>query len=784
VSLFPSHDDLNDAISEESSSFVQVAVERGVDRADGLTYAAPEGVGVGQRVMVPIGRGNTPTAGIVIRSGGRELLGGFDPKKVKRILSTTDARVNSGVIELARWMSGYYLSPIGMVLATALPGAVKAKTGARTRKAVKPTGAEIDADELKRVLVGKTREAWTAIGALPGDVWPIDAKLLRARIGLSNVGPINRLIASGLMEQVEVRSIRAPEAFDLLEARADVRPTLTAQQRDVVDGIGGSLDSFGVHLIQGVTGSGKTEVYMHLIERVLAAGKSALVLVPEIALTPQTGGRFVSRFRDAGVAVLHSGLTASTRHKQWAAAQSGEARVVVGARSAVFAPLENIGIIVVDEEHDSSYKQDSMPRYNGRDAAIKRAQIEGCPVVLGSATPSLESYANARAGRFACWKLTTRAHGGAMPTVRIVDMEKDPRVRLDEHAESLRKQTDSIGPSLHTELVRTISEGSQAILLLNRRGFASVVVSSDTKCGWRLECDQCDSTMVVHRGSVRTQGGRRFVRCHHCASEQLIPRSCPMTGKPVVELGAGTQRVEDEIERRYGALLGLRQGESFVRVDSDSMRSAKDYFEILERFGRGELKLLLGTQMIAKGLDFPNVSLVGVLSADTALYLPDFRAEERTFQLVNQVAGRAGRGEKPGRVVVQTVNPLSPAITLAAAHKYEAFASEELNNRTIAGFPPATRMARVVVRHADSMRAKSVAAGIAGSVRTHAGDSVRVTGPMECAIARISNQYRWSVEFVAQRANLIQRALGAARAEGVLKSDAMTAVDVDPLWLM
>ncbi|MCA9303774.1 MAG: primosomal protein N' [Phycisphaerales bacterium] len=784
MSLFPSHDDLSDAIGEDFSSFVQVAVERGVDRADGLTYAAPEDVGVGQRVMVPVGRGNTPTAGIVIRAGGRELLGGFDPRKIKRILSSTDARVNRSVIELARWMSGYYLAPIGMVLATALPGAVKAKTGSRTRTAVRPTGAEICADELRSVLVGKTKEAWAAIGELSAEVWPIDAKVLRARLGLNNVGPINRLVAAGLMEEVEVRSIRAPEAFDLLEARLDTRPRLTDQQREVVEGIGGALDTFGVHLVQGVTGSGKTEVYMHLIERVLASGRSALVLVPEISLTPQTGGRFVSRFRDAGVAVLHSGLTASTRHKQWAAAQSGEARVVVGARSAVFAPLENIGIIVVDEEHDGSYKQDSMPRYNGRDAAIKRGQIEGCPVVLGSATPSLESYANAKSGRFSYWKLTTRAHGGAMPEVKIVDMERDPRVRLDERAEGLRKPTDSIGPTLHHELVRTINDGSQAILLLNRRGFASVVVSSDAKCGWRLECDQCDSTMVVHRGSVRTQGGRRFVRCHHCGSEQLIPKSCPMTGKPVVELGAGTQRVEDEIERRYGELLGLKQGETFVRVDSDSMKNAKDYFDILERFGRGELRVLLGTQMIAKGLDFPNVSLVGVLSADTALYLPDFRAEERTFQLVNQVAGRAGRGEQPGRVVVQTVNALSPAITLAAAHRYEAFASEELNNRRMAGFPPATRMARVVVRHEDSMKAKAIAAGIAGSVRTHAGNTVQVTGPMECAIARISNQYRWSVEFVAEQANLIQRALGAARADGVLKSDATTAVDVDPLWLM
>ncbi len=780
MSLFSANDNSLDVFDVDSAWFVQVAVERGIDRADGLTYRAEETVGVGQRVMVPVGRGNTPTAGIVIGAGGAELLGGFDPRKVKTILQATDARVEPSIVALAKWMSTYYLCPIGMVLASALPAAVKSKTGARTRTAVQIADDASESDGL----VGKTKEAWSAIRDLPADQFPIDAKVLRSRIGLSNVGPINRLLKAGLLETVEIKSIRAPEVFDLLEDRPDPRHPLNEQQHHVVEGITPTLGSFAVHLLQGVTGSGKTEVYMHLIDRVLASGKSALVLVPEIALTPQTAGRFVSRFGDVGVSVLHSGLTASTRHRQWAAARDGDARVVVGARSAIFAPLGDLGIIVVDEEHDNSYKQDSMPRYNGRDAAIKRAQIEGCPIVLGSATPSLESYANAKSGRFAYWKMSMRAHGGAMPTVRIVDMERDGQVRLDDSAQALRKRTDSIGPSLHKAIVETIESGSQAILLLNRRGFASVVVSSDKKCGWRLECDQCDATMVVHRGSVRTQGGRRFVRCHHCGAEQLIPKSCPMTGKAVVELGAGTQRVEDEIERRYGALLGLKHGETFLRVDSDSMKNAKDYFNTLDRFAKGELKMLLGTQMIAKGLDFPNVSLVGVLSADTALFLPDFRAEERTFQLVSQVAGRAGRGETHGQVLVQTLNPLSPAITLAAAHKYDTFASQELNNRRIAGFPPVTRMARVVVRHQDHHKAHAIALGIAESVRAHADSSVQITGPMECAISRIANQYRWAVEMIAPTANLIQRALAAAREEGALKSDATTAVDIDPIWLM
>ncbi len=762
--------------------FVRVAIERGLDRADGLSYRSDEPVRVGQRVIVPVGRGNTATGGIVIEAGGMELLNGFDPRKVKPISEITSSGIEPGVVELARWMSKYYLCPLGMVLNSALPSAVKSRTGAKTRIGVQVCVSV--PEDAEGVLVGKTKFAWEQICGLADDVFPADPKALRVKLGLSNLTPINRLLKAGFLETVEIQSIRAAEVFDLLEQREDTRPMLNEEQSGVVDGISKTLDAFGVHLVQGVTGSGKTEVYMHLIDRVLARGKTALVLVPEIALTPQTAGRFVSRFGGVGVSVLHSGLSASTRHKQWASARDGQSRVVVGARSAVFAPLSDLGMIVVDEEHDSSYKQDSMPRYNGRDAAVKRAQLEGCPVVLGSATPSLESYANAMDGRYTRWRLATRATGGLMPSVRVIDMERDVHRKLDGKNEALRRKTDAIGPSLHDAIVETIESGSQALLLLNRRGFASVVVSTDPQCGWKLECDQCDATMVVHRGSVRTQSGRRYVRCHHCGSERLIPKSCPMTGKPVVELGAGTQRVEEEIERRYGELLSLREGEGFARVDSDSMRSAKDYFRTLDRFGSGALKMLLGTQMIAKGLDFPNVSLVGVLSADTALYLPDFRAEERTFQLVSQVAGRAGRGSTPGRVLVQTLNPLSPAITLAAEHRYDTFASQELTNRRLAGFPPCTRMARVVIRHKDHARAHAIALQIGDALRRDGVEGVQITGPMECVISKIANQYRWSIELVAPRANLIQLALGRVRAEGLLKSDASCGIDVDPIWLM
>tara|TARA_R110000782_G_scaffold57258_1_gene119498 strand:+ start:2190 stop:4526 length:2337 start_codon:yes stop_codon:yes gene_type:complete len=761
--------------------FVRVAVERGVDRDDGLTYrfeGGASGVAVGDRVEVPVGRGDKAVGGVVIEVGGAELLGGFDPSRVKPVLRTTGARLPASLVELGRWLAGYYCSPVGMVLASMLPAAVKAGTGSRTVRLVRPVaGAEPDG-KLTRTVAS----AWDAVRAMDAALFPLDAKQLAAQAGASNLGPINRLIDMGVLEWVGHVEVRAPELFEHAPSGPAPVVDLTPAQAGVVEGIAGTLGGFGVHLVHGVTGSGKTEVYLRVIERALAAGKSAVVLVPEIALTPQTAGRFVARFRAHGVAVLHSGLSASARHKQWQAAANGRARVVVGARSGVFAPIANLGVIVVDEEHDSSYKQDQLPRYHARDVAIKRAHLEGCTVVLGSATPALESWHNAVQGRYTLWKLRERVAGGRMPRVQIVDMAAE---RLAMRADRGRaSEGDAIGQTLAAALGRTLDTGGQAILLLNRRGYASVVVSSDKTCGWKLECERCDATMVVHRGTVREQGGRRYVRCHHCGDERMIPKVCPMTGKAVIELGAGTQRVEEELERRFGASHGLVRGSGFERVDADTMRRAADYFDVLGRFGRGELRVLLGTQMIAKGLDFPNVSLVGVLSADTALSLPDFRAEERTFQLVAQVAGRAGRGERAGVVVVQTYNPENPAIVRAAAHDFDGFATRELESRRRAALPPVTRMARVVVRDEDSRKAWDRARELVGLLRDAGGGRVTVQDPVECVIARIADRWRVGIELVADDPRAIQAALGAVRAKGMIKSDASTAVDVDPVAMM
>jgi primosomal protein N' (replication factor Y) len=762
---------------QTTGAFVRVAVERGLDRGDGLTYAG-EGLEVGDRVEVPVGRAGQAVGGVVIAAGGAELLEGFDPGRVKRVLRSTGSRVPPELVALGQWLAGYYCCPLGMVLASMVPAAVKAGTGSRTVRLV----GRVDGVSLGGKVPKAVAAAWEGVRSIEDTEFPLDARALAARVGASNIGPINRLIDLGVLAWVERKEVRAPEMFEQAEPTPDRSVSLTLAQATVVEGICGTLGGFGVHLIHGVTGSGKTEVYLRVIERALAAGKNAVVLVPEIALTPQTAGRFVARFSGHGVAVLHSGLSASARNKQWQAVSSGEARVVVGARSAVFAPVKNLGVIVVDEEHDGSYKQDQLPRYHARDVAIKRGHLEGFPVVLGSATPALESWHNARQGRYRLWKLSERVGGGRLPRVTVVDMAAE-RLAM-RHERGKASEEDAVGPTLAAALGRTLDEGGQAILLLNRRGYASVVVSSDRNAGWKLECDRCAATMVVHRGSVREQGGRRYVRCHHCGDEKMIPRVCPISGKAVVELGTGTQRVEEELERRFGMSHGLVAGAGFERVDADTMRRAADYFEVLGRFGRGELRVLLGTQMIAKGLDFPNVSLVGVLSADTALTLPDFRAEERTFQLLAQVAGRAGRGERPGEVVVQTYNPHNPAVTLAAKHDYDSFATQELDARSRAGLPPVTRMARVVVRDEDHAKAWARARDLVERMRQVGSDRVTVNNPAECVIARIADKWRVGIELVAEDPRAIQAVLGSLRAAGLVKSDAATAVDVDPVAMM
>jgi primosomal protein N' (replication factor Y) (superfamily II helicase) len=787
---------------EKITGYARVAVERGVDRyPDGLTYSVTEPLAdlqPGERVIVPLGRGDTPTASYVIDISDQTEL---DPEKVKPILQRdrVAAKLPSELMKLAQWISNYYCAPLGMTLATMLPAAVKKNVGSVTRVFI-DLGDPMPLDEK---LPAKQKAVLRTLADLPAAKRPVEISTLAEMAGLKTKGPINKLLDRGLVEAKRKTSVEA--VWMEYAGDAFVPDELTDEQKRVLSALGCRLsvagasssaecrvpiaeDSFSVHLLHGVTGSGKTEIYIRLIERVLAAGKSALMLVPEISLTPQTGGRLIGRLVDHRVAILHSGLTAAQRHQQWAMVADGRARVIIGARSAVFSPIPDraLALIIVDEEHDGSYKQDQVPRYHGRDVAIRRAQIANCPIILGSATPSLESWYNATcspslegSGEFAQHKprytlhqLTKRVPGTRLPHVQVVDFVEQQRHYKD-------KRVHLIGPVMLDAIGRTLADEAQALILLNRRGYANYIACPDQHCGWTMQCDDCDVTMVYHKNRALPTGG--YVRCHHCLAEQKLPATCPQCGNKISTFGLGTQRVEEELAREFPQLV---EDETLKRVDSDTMHGAKDFHDVVGRFGKGEIRVMVGTQMIAKGLDFPGVRLVGVINADTAINLPDFRATERTFQLVSQVAGRTGRGLVPGRVVVQTFNPDSPAIQLAAQHDYESFAKLEMRHRQLAGLPPITRMARIVLRDEDHVKCTAAARQLHAALKPLADESIRLRGPAPCPIARIAGKHRQQIEIIAPTARRLQQLLAAARRAGLIKSDAKMAVDVDPIALL
>ena len=792
----------------DGAVFARVAVERGVEHLDGppgFTYLcdAQAPPVVGQRVMVPLGRGGTLAAGIVIELGGRELAEGLAIEKIKYIASLSLAVLPPDLMRLGEWISIYYLSPLGMVYSSIIPAAVKRGVG-RTEMELFEPSPQAPAQEAVARLKPTARRLWSAIAALGAEEFPLPARTLAERVGMATSGAaLRQLVDGGLLVSRRVSRVRAMGSAAIhppeIAASTSAPLRLNAEQAAAVAGISQGFNSgsdgagFCVHLLHGVTGSGKTEVYLQVLEACLRAGRNAIILVPEISLTPQTAARFTSRFGAKTVAVLHSGLTSSQRHAEWERAATGGlggaggegggegARVVVGARSAVFAPLTNIGLMIVDEEHDGSYKQDRLPRYHGRDVAIKRAQLAGATVILGSATPSLESWAGAAGGRYKLWTLRERATGASLPRVLVVDMRNERRER---DANFTATYQHLIGPTLERAIRATAAAGMQTLLLLNRRGFSSYVSCRSNACGYIVSCDQCDVNLVLHKHQGIPAGG--FVCCHHCESQQLLPLRCPSCGGKLHQFAGGTQRLEDELSRKF-ADIGLVEGETFARIDSDSMGSMQTLHQTLARFGSGELRLLLGTQMISKGLDFPNVNLVGVIDADTALAIPDFRSTERTFSLLAQVAGRAGRrgGSGPAAgVIIQTQNPHHPAIVLAARHDYITFARDELAIRTRAGLPPMARMARIVCRDVDFEKAQNLAEKLATAMRGAAPSTVGIRGPMPCAISRIANYFRFSVDVLAPDARTLHATLDTLRRAGLLKSDAATAVDVDPVALM
>ncbi len=736
--------------------FVEVALNRPMRRE--YTYAVPaeleERVEAGVRVVVSFS-GRREIAVVVSTQGSTDVPAG----RLKPIAEVLDAEpvLDEQLLDLTRWMADYYACSWGEALAAVLPAALKREGGRRTVVVVAPAEGvdETRLAELEGAANAKQHRVLRTLLEARGPIARVD---IIKKLNVTDA-PIRTLVKKGLAVLEHV--VAAPD--DLLSGEREARPRhaqLTEDQGAAVERLTEALDEgrFCPALLHGVTGSGKTEVYLRLIEAALERGKGAIVLVPEIALTPQTVGWFLDRF--GAVAVLHSGMTDVQRLDMWQRVRRGEARVVVGARSAIFAPVKDLGVIVVDEEHEPSYKQGSVPRYHARDVAVLRAKHAGAVCVLGSATPSLESWRNASQGRYELLQLRARATGRPLPEVEVVDM----RGERDE-----RGKPRLFSRRLEQLLRETIARSEQVILFINRRGFAPVLWCQE--CGETLRCEDCDVAMTWHKRLER-------MVCHSCCQEIEVPRACPACTAPALRfLGAGSQRVEE--------ILRLVCPHAKVgRMDSDTMMRREDYEETLSAFGRGELDVLVGTQMIAKGLDFPKVTLVGIVSADASLHQPDFRAAERTYQLVSQVSGRAGRADLPGHIVVQTTSVEEPSIRHAARHDFESFALEEDRARSELGYPPYRRLLRVVWEDEEEGRVKDAAARAATILREALGEhKVDVLGPAPAPMALLRGRHRWHLLLKAPLSGQ-----GMSRARAIL-ADLQTqrprmAIDVDPASMM
>ena len=545
-----------------------------------------------------------------------------------------------------------------------------------------------------------------------------------------------------------------PPAHELNEAQESVMKSIRARFE---------LGEFGVQLLHGVTGSGKTEVYLRCVQETLARGKTAIILVPEIALTLWVGRQCRKWFgaKYEGVAVLHSALSDVERAREWWRVRNGEARVVVGTRSAVFAPLRNVGLIIVDEEQETSYKQEETPRYHGRDVAIVRAKSEGALALLGSATPSLETYHHARSGKYDLLEITSRVADRSLASVEIVDMREDFQKT---------QQASPISSALHAGIQDCLDGKTQALILINRRGYSWSVLCRS--CGNSVQCANCSISMTYHKA-------RNRLECHYCGSVQPVPKQCPKCqSKYVYFFGEGSEHLEERLRKEF---LGAR----IARLDRDTARTKRQYQETLGAFAGGALDILVGTQMLAKGHDFQRVTLVGVISADSSLYLPDFRAAERTFQLLTQVAGRAGRGELPGRVLIQTYYPEHYAIQDAVKQDYASFFERELHFRRMLAYPPFTSLANVIVRHTNLDTVVRWARKLSGYFSPHDGHGVRILGPATAPLARLKKEHRFQFLLKSPKRSVLTKLLAGALAFCDAQEIPQTAVlvDMDPLSL-
>ena len=754
------------AMTEPNSIIIEVAIPLHLETT--FHYLAPARlaplVQIGKRVLVPFGRRKLTgyIIGRVKSAEGeiREIIDFLDPEPL----------FTAKELEFLRWTAGYYLHPLGEVLKGALPAGINIES--RKKSAPAANGPEV----AEEVLTGG-REVKTAIfyrlAGSPEGAAPLKGKraLIVEFLRTAGEAPASLLRrdfrADGtLLKELEEKGYVTGEAREVYRDpfREEVferdRPLcLNSAQRESLSRITATADAegFAPFLLHGVTGSGKTEIYLQAIAHVLDRGKTALVLVPEIALTPQLVKRFKRRFA-CGIAVLHSALSDGERFDEWRRIRRAEAEIVIGARSAIFAPLQKIGMIVVDEEHDASYKQSDGLRYNARDLALVRGKMERACVLLGSATPLVTSFHAAQNGKLGYLHLPHRVRDLPMPTVELLD--------------GRGKKGETFLPGMTTALEKNLGQGGQALLFINRRGFATYLICAE--CGHVLNCPNCSVTLTYHRRKER-----HF--CHYCDYSIPAPSVCPSCQSPAITLlGRGTERVEEEVKALFPQAR-------VSRMDRDTTRGRGGHARILKGVEEGSIDILIGTQMIAKGHDFPGVTLVGVVSADATLNLPDFRSAERTFQLITQVMGRAGRGDAPGRVVVQSLAPDHFAITKAAAHDFAGFYSEELEYRREAGYPPFAHLAALIFSgnsEAVVEKGAEAAAALLRTVRQELRSRVEILGPAAPPLAKVRGRYRWQVLLKSPNRKELHYLLAAFKGKVKLPAVVRLAIDVDPIDML
>ena len=744
--------------------YVDVVLPVPLDGA--FTYTLPESVPApvaGARVLVPWGRRRLVGVAVGTRA---ELPPGLKPEQARPLEAVLDAEaiVATPVLEMVRWAAAYYQAPVGEVMRCALPPGPTGKDGVR---APLPRRRFWQLAENAASIPGRSTAAQTRV-----------VELVRAAGGEIEAGELARAASASAVATLARRGVlRRLEREAALPAPAWApRPrvlSLNPAQQAALDAIFAG-DVRTPMLLHGVTGSGKTAVYLAAIAAALERGETALLLVPEIGLTPALFADFTDAF-PGQVSVLHSGLSAGERAQHWERLRRGEARVAVGTRSAVFAPLHRLGLILVDEEHDASFKQQESPRYHARDLAVLRARLQNARMVLGSATPSLESYAHARSGKYRLLEMRERVEARPLPAMRLVDMGEDFRRRAAGDAAPRREEAAQemlLSAELRAALDDRLTRGQQSLLLINRRGFAPVVMCR--ACGASVQCRDCSLALTYHKRAAR-------LLCHLCGYSTEPPARCPACdSEHIYFLGSGSEKVEE-------SLAALFPQARLARLDRDTARSRGHLERVLARFRDGDLDILVGTQMIAKGHDLPGVTLVGVLNADRGLTFPDFRAAERTFQLLTQVAGRAGRGDTPGEVILQVMHPGHYAVETAVRADFTAFYDKEAEFRRWMHYPPFAALAAAQLRHSDYDRVLDYAtrAGKFLKLQAERYASTRVLGPSPALLARAKNEYRFQFLFKSASRRELNALLWALRAFARQEKFPATAlaVDVDPLNL-